>query len=303
MNQSQIDEAISELVTIRDVLRWATSQLNEAKVFFGHGTDNAWDEALLIVFGILHLAHDSQPDIINARLTVSERRKLIQAFAARINQRIPAAYLIKEAWFAGLPYYVDQRVIIPRSPIAELIEQRFAPWIEPQKVHRILDLCTGSGCIAIACAWQFPEATVDALDNSDAALAVAELNINTHGVGNQVNLINSDLFANVGEQLYDIIVSNPPYVDAEDMANLPPEYLHEPSAALAAGTDGLLIVERILQEAAKHLTQHGILIVEVGNSAERLQERYPTVPFTWLEFTRGDSEVFLLTKEQLDHVR
>lgn len=292
-------EAANELSTIRDMLRWTVSRFNEAKLFYGHGTDNAWDEAVVLVLHALHLPPNIDPKIIDARLTKNERDTIIELITERIQKKIPAAYLIHQAWFAGLPFYVDERVLIPRSPIAELIEHHFSPWIAYENVHHILDLCTGSGCIAIACALAFPEAKVDATDISTEALAVAKTNLDRHQTHKQVRLIQSDLFTKLTNKKYDIIVTNPPYVSTEEMQSLPAEYHHEPSLGLAAGKDGLDIVTIILREAKKHLEPHGILIVEVGNSEQALREQFSKTPFTWLEFERGDGGVFLLTAEQL----
>lgn len=294
------DEAILELETIRDMLRWIVSQFYAGNLFFGHGTDNAWDEAVALVLHALHLPPDINPQVIDARLTVNERRKIVRLALRRIKERIPSAYITHEAWFAGLPFYVDQRVLIPRSPIAELIEQHFSPWIAEENISRVLDLCTGSGCIAIVCALTLPDVKVDAVDISQEALEVAKLNVEKHHVKEQVRLIHSDLFAELKQEKYDIIVSNPPYVSTTELAQLPEEYHHEPALGLAAGSEGLDFAIRILREAANHLTENGILIVEVGNSEEALVERYPQIPFTWLEFQRGGGGVFLLIKAQLE---
>lgn len=293
---------ISELFTIRDILRWATSRFNEAGLYFGHGTDNAWDEAVALVLHTLHLPHMMHTHILDARLTTTERETIAKLIERRIHERIPLAYLIHEAWFASLPFYVDERVLIPRSAIGELIQNHFEPWIDPTTVESILDLGTGSGCIAIACAAYFPEAEIDAVDISPDALAVAKLNLVKHEVEDRIVLHQGDLFGPLGKKKYDIIVSNPPYVDAEDMESLPQEYRHEPVLGLAAGTTGLDIVTRILQQAGKHLHPNGILIVEVGNSERALIEAFPDVPFTWIEFQQGDGGVFLLTAEQLQNL-
>ena len=290
---------LTELHTIRDMLRWAISRFNETGLYYGHGTDSSWDEALILILRGLHLPHDINPSLLEANITSTERDRLQKLIERRIHERIPVPYLINEAWFANLPFYVDERVLVPRSPIAELIEQEFQPWIDVEAVHNILDLCTGSGCIAIACAKTFPDASVDASDISIDALAVAKINSLRHDVAEQVHLIESDLFANLPAKKYDLIISNPPYVDAEDMAALPLEYHHEPKLGLAAGVDGLDIARKILREADKYLSAHGILIVEVGNSEFALAEQFPRVPFTWLEFERGGGGVFLLTAEQL----
>lgn len=299
MEQTLINEALKQLKTVRDIVRFAATQFGLANVYFGHGTNNAWDEAVALVFPLLHLSFEQPNSVLNARLTTSEKSRLMEAIVRRIEQRIPVSYLTNKIWFAGLEFYVDQRVIIPRSPIAELIEQHFSPWILSEFVHSILDLCTGSACIAIACAKYFPEAEIDAIDISTDALAVAKINKEKHAVDN-LQLIQSDLFAKLepGKQ-YDVIVSNPPYVDANDMAGLPAEYRYEPSISLAAGDDGLDCVRRILAEAKNYLTDQGLLIVEVGNSADALIEQFSELPFTWVEFERGEAEVFILRKEDL----
>lgn len=290
---------ISELTTVRDYIRWAASHFNEAGLFYGHGTDNAWDEAVTLILHTLHLPSITYTTILDAKLTKPEREKINELVQKRISQRIPVPYLTHEAWFASLPFYVDERVLVPRSPIAELIEHQFQPWIEPHHVYQVLDLCTGSGCIAIACAKAFPDATVDASDLSADALAVAKINVLRHEVDDQVHLYQSDLFSSIPEKKYDIIVSNPPYVDAEEMSALPEEYRHEPDLGLKAGNDGLDIVSQILKKAHGYLNPDGILVVEVGNSEFALAEKYPDVAFTWLEFERGGGGIFLLSGHQL----
>jgi len=291
---------LDELVTLGDFVRWGTSRFREAELYFGHGTDNALDEAFYLVTHAVHLPHDIPPYMLQTRLTQTERADVLTLLQQRIDTRLPAPYLTHEAWFAGLSFYVDERVLIPRSPVAELIEAGFEPWVDAAKVTRILDLCTGGGCIAIASARAFPFAQVDATDVSADALAVAEKNVQNHQVGDQLTLYQGDLFAGLEGQRYDIIVSNPPYVDAEDMAALPDEYRHEPEQALASGQDGLDITRRILHQAAGFLNPEGVLIVEVGNSAAALMEAYPELPFVWLEFERGGTHVFLLPAEQLN---
>lgn len=287
------------LKTIRDFIRYATSGFNAADLYYGHGTDNAWDEAIALVLRTLHLPHDINPTVLDARLIEEERVKLIELIHQRIDKKIPVAYLIHEAWFAGLSFYVDERVLIPRSPMAELIENQFQPWIDVDQIHHILDLCTGSGCIAVACAKAFPDAIIDAADISADALAVAKLNTLKHHMEDQIHLYQSDLFSKIPEQEYDIIISNPPYVSTQEMFDLPAEFKHEPALGLAAGTEGLDCVIQILRQASEYLSPHGILIVEVGNSEYALAERFPTIPFTWLEFERGGDGVFMLTAEQL----
>lgn len=294
------NDAIEELRTMGDLVRWGASSFNEAELTYGHGTDNAFDEAFMLVRHVLHLPHDLPAYMVGARLTRNERRQVVDLLMERISSRKPAPYLIQQAWFAGMPFYVDERVLIPRSPIAELIEQGFSPWADPDAVHAILDLCTGSGCIAIACAAAFPQARVTATDNSTNALDVAAINIEKHGMQDQVELVKSDVFQNLpAGQQFDVIVSNPPYVDAADMAALTPEFLHEPGEALAAGVDGLDIVRQILRQAADYLAPQGILVVEVGNSDAALLEQYPDVPFIWPEFSRGGHGVFILSRQEL----
>ena len=272
---------------------------DQANLYYGHGTDNAWDEAVALTFSVLKLSYDEDETILTRKLTPSEAAQLLALYQKRIQRRIPVPYLTNEAWFYQLPFYVDERVIIPRSPIGELIEQQFYPWIDADKITAILDLCCGSACIAIACAHAFPTAKIDAIDLSKDALDVATINVERYQLNDQLRLIESDLFSELSTQRYDIIVSNPPYVDAVDLASMPDEYHHEPKLALAAGENGLALVEKILAKAAHYLTDNGILIVEVGNSAMALEEAYPRVPFTWLEFENGGSGVFLLTKKQL----
>lgn len=303
MKNSSLDHAIRELQTLRDMVRWGASQFNAANLAFGHGIDNAWDEALFLARHALHLTPAEDEKAADARLLSSERQQIAQLFQRRISERKPASYLTREAWFAGLPFYVDERVIIPRSPIAELIEGGFSPWFNDVPINRVLDLCTGSGCIAIACALGFPGIEVDAVDICADALAVARQNVDRHQLITAVNLIKSDLFSNLNPSSYDLIISNPPYVNQEDMAQLPPEFQHEPTLALAAGDDGLDVVARIITEAPHYLSPQGILVVEVGNSAPALEQRFPELPFLWLEFTRGGHGVFVLTAEQLRGVR
>jgi ribosomal protein L3 glutamine methyltransferase len=293
------EEALNELVTLQDLLRWGISRMNEAELYFGHGTDNARDDAVMLVSHALHLPWDIEHVWQSSKLTRSERQDIIELFARRINERMPTPYLTGEAWFYGLAFKVDERVLIPRSPIAETIAARFQPWLGDKPVHRILDLCTGSGCIGIACAMAFPEAQVELLDISFEALALADENIARHQLGDRVMALQSDLFV-AADGKYDIIVSNPPYVDADDMSCLPKEFHNEPELALAAGEDGLDLVRIMLAQARQYLSSDGVFIVEVGNSWPALEAAYPTVPFMWQEFEQGGHGVFVLTADQLD---
>jgi ribosomal protein L3 glutamine methyltransferase len=287
------------LETITDFVRWGASRFAAAGLHFGHGTDNPIDEALVLVRHALHLDHDLPQEFYSARLTENEKRAVLELIERRIAERVPAPYLTGEAWFAGLPYHVDRRVLIPRSPFAELIEAGFDPWLDSDRVQSVLDLCTGSGCIAIACALAFPAAAIDAVELSAGALEVARSNVERHGVGDQVTLVEGDLWAPVADRSYDLIVSNPPYVSDAEMAELPPEYAHEPALGLRSGADGLEFVARILEGARTHLRAGGVLVVEAGGSAEAVVAKWPELPFTWLDFTRGGGGVFLLTAEEL----
>lgn len=298
MDKIFVDEAVKDLHTLQDMLRWAVSRFNAADIYYGHGTDNPWDEALQLVLPTLYLPLDFPADMYGSRLTLSERQRVVERVIRRVNERLPVAYLTNKAWFCGLEFFVDERVLVPRSPIGELISQQFAGLIADEPQH-ILDLCTGSGCIAIACAHAFPDAEVDAVDLSGDALAVAERNIQQHGLEQQVTPIRSDLFRALPPLAYDLIVTNPPYVDAEDMADLPQEFRREPELGLAAGNDGLDLVRRILACAPDYLNEQGVLICEVGNSMVHLMDQYPDIPFTWLEFEHGGDGVFMLTKDQL----
>jgi ribosomal protein L3 glutamine methyltransferase len=290
----------SSLTTLRDYIRWGASRFAEAKLVFGHGTTTALDEAAALVLHTLQLPYNLSEFYLQSALSLEERQALIAIIERRISERKPAAYLTHEAIFAGLSFYVDERVLIPRSPIAELIAQRFSPWVEEDQVERILDLCTGSGCIAIACAYAFPNAEVDAVDLSTDALVVAEINVSKHQLVDEVMLHQSDLFDQLPDELYDIIVSNPPYVAIAEWQQLAPEFHAEPEMGFVAGETGLDLVIRILAEARDYLTPQGIVVVEVGSSAETLQATFPNIPFYWLDFERGGDGVFLLTAEQLD---
>jgi ribosomal protein L3 glutamine methyltransferase len=290
---------MNSLTTVRDFIRWGASRLGSAGLVFGHGTDNALDESASLVMHALHLGAELPDACLDAALSDAERRDVMALIEARISTRKPAAYLTHEAWFAGLPFYVDERVLVPRSPIAELIASRFEPWIVPDCVADILDLCTGSGCIAIACAGAFSGARVLATDLSREALAVARINVERHGLGGQVELLEGSLFEGIGERRFDLIVSNPPYVPHAEMQQLPEEFRHEPKLGLAAGQDGLDIVVEILRQSSRHLSADGVLVVEVGCAQEAVMEQYPSVPFLWLEFEHGGEGVFLLEQAQL----
>ncbi|MDL0429644.1 50S ribosomal protein L3 N(5)-glutamine methyltransferase [Marinobacter sp. TBZ242] len=290
---------IDDLHTVRDYLRYVSSRFADSPLFFGHGTDNVWDESVQLVMRSLHLPLENNTLFLDARLTRDERQLILERMERRIQQRVPLAYILGEAWFMGLPFHVDERVLVPRSPLGELIQNGLQPWLGDHPVRRVLDLCTGSGCIGIAAATVFDEAEVDLSDISPDALDVAAFNIEYHEVGDRVRTVRSDVFDGI-EGRYDVILSNPPYVDAEDIGDMPAEYSHEPELGLAAGGDGLDIAHRILAGAANHLNPGGLLIVEVGNSWVALQEAYPDLPFTWLEFENGGDGVFLLTAEDLN---
>lgn len=270
-------------------------------MYYGHGTDNPFDEAVYLVLRALALPFDVDDAVLDAPITGEERRRVMVLVERRIQLRLPVAYLINEAWFSGLPFYVDERVLVPRSPIAELIEERFSPWLQESAITRILDIGTGSGCIAVACALAFPHARVDAVDSSSAALAVADRNIVHYQLSDRVRLLQSDLYAALGAQRYDVIVANPPYVSANELSHLPPEYRHEPLPALHAGEGGLAVVRRLLTHTRPHLEGHGVLIVEVGNRQDAVSQAFPDLPFIWLEFERGGEGVFLLRATDLAH--
>ena len=299
MTMTKHQDALNQLTTLRDYVRYAISCFNEADLFFGHGTSGPLDEAAALVLHALHLPYDLPGGYFQSTLTQAERENVLALIDRRVRERKPLAYLTHEAPFAGQQFYVDERVLVPRSPIAELIEAEFSPWVEPDRVERILDLCTGSGCIAIACALAFPDAMVDAVDISSDALEVADINRRRLKVEDRVRTIRSDLFQALDAERYDIIVSNPPYVSTAEWQNLPVEFHAEPKLGLESGADGLDCVRQILREASNHLTEEGILIVEVGSAAEALVATFPDVPFCWLEFERGGDGIFLLTAEQV----
>jgi ribosomal protein L3 glutamine methyltransferase len=287
------------LYTIQDFIRWGASRFNEAGLFFGHGTDNALDEAAQLVLYALHLPADLPAIYRDCRLTEPERGAVADFIERRIGERKPACYLTNRAWFAGLEFFVNDDVLVPRSPLAELVEAGFDPWMDAARIQRVLDLCTGSGCIGIAAAAYLPEAEVDLVDISPGALTVASRNLARHGLEDRVRVVESDLFSGLGDRSYDVIVTNPPYLSNAELAALPEEYHKEPELGLAGGENGLDFVLRILRDAPAHLSDGGILLVEVGRSAEELEQRLPDVPFLWLEFERGGEGVFLMRREQL----
>ncbi len=290
----------SELQTLRDWLRFAVSAFNEAKLSFGHGSLSAYDEAAYLILHTLHLPLDTLEPFLDARLTNHERKALSELLKLRVEKKVPAAYLTHEAWLGDLPFYVDERVIVPRSFIAEPLREALFPWIDStEKVSRVLDMCTGSACLAILAAHIFPQARVDAVDISADALAVARRNVDDYQLNNRVQLIESNLFSQLDGQLYDLIISNPPYVDAASVAKLPAEYLHEPTLALGSGQDGLDATREILEHAAGHLTPGGILLVEIGHNRDALESAYPKLAFNWLNVAAGDEFIFILQREDL----
>ncbi|TNC99801.1 MAG: putative adenine-specific DNA-methyltransferase [Gallionellaceae bacterium] len=300
MNINQFSKASSELKTLRDCLRFAVSRFNEAKLSFGHGSLDAYDEAAYLILHTLHLPLDRLEPFLDATLTHNELLEVLNIIEKRVEERVPAAYLTHQAFLGDFSFYVDERVIVPRSFIAELLRERLTPWVEDaEMVSSVLDMCTGSGCLAILAAHAFPNSLVDAADLSPDALDVARRNVDDYGLKEQIELIETDLFSKLGGRSYDVIISNPPYVDAPSVAALPQEYLHEPKLALGSGNDGLDATRAILEHAADHLTENGILIVEIGHNRDALEAAYPDLPFTWLEVSAGDQFLFLLHREDL----
>jgi len=293
------DRIRAGLDTVGDSVRWAQQCFEEAELYFGHGTDNPWDEALHLVFGSLQLDLETDPSILDCKLSDAELERIVINVRRRVDERIPVPYLTGRAWFAGLEFRIDRRAIIPRSPIAELIERDFAPWYAGQGIERVLDLCCGSGCIGLAVAAWNPGVRVDLADIDAAALALAEENRSLLGLESRVELHQSDLFDALRGRQYDLIVTNPPYVDAGDLASMPAEYRHEPALALGSGTDGLDITRRIIASAVHFLSPDGLLVGEVGNSWEALESAFPELPFTWIELEHGGHGVFVLTAREL----
>ena len=290
----------TELMSIRDWVRYAVSQFEASDIFYGHGTNNAYDEAVWLIMSALHLPMDTLDNFFDARLTSAECSKLAGFIDQRINQHTPTAYLLKEAWLQGLKFYVDERVLIPRSFIAELLNNDLSPWIEfPEMIESAADICTGSACLGVLLAGSFPNASIDVIDISQDAIDVANINIANYGLQDQVSAIKSDMFSALKGKKYDLIISNPPYVDAPSMAALPMEYQNEPQLALGSGDDGLDHTHTLLREAAQYLNDDGILIVEIGHNRDALEQAYPNLVFNWLEVSSGTEFVFLLTKEQL----
>ena len=322
ISPEHLQEAADNLTTIRDFIRFGVTALRQYDAHLGQGTEDFFAESSALVLQTLALDWNANPDILDSKLLPSEKAEFMSLLERRINEKVPTSYLLNLAYFCEKPYYVDERVLIPRSPIAELINNRFAPYCldenhqpreaannlpentQPKMPRRILDMCTGSGCIAIALAYAFPEAEVDATDISKEALEVAAINAEHHNKQFEVALLESDLFSKIpAENQYDLIVSNPPYVDAEDMADLPAEFLHEPELALAAGQDGLDLVRKMLAQAADYLTEDGLIVIEVGNSEWAMRQNFNTVDFYWLQFQKGGSGIFALTPAQCREYR
>jgi len=292
--------ARQELLTLRDLIRYGVSRLNAAEVALGHGSDNAWDESVYLVLHALHLPLDTLEPFLDARVLTEERSRVLDLIDRRVTERVPAAYLTNEAWLRGHRFYVDKRVIVPRSPIAELLDEGLSPWVQDaQAVDNVLDMCTGSGCLAILSAMAFPYAHVDAVDVSPDALDVARRNVDDYGLADRLELHQSNLFDNLPERQYDVIVCNPPYVNSGSMDVLPQEYRHEPHLALAGGTDGMDLVRRILEAAPRFLTQDGVLVLEIGHERDFFEAAFPELSPVWLDTAEASDQLLLLTREQL----
>ncbi len=292
--------ARQELLTLRDLIRYGVSRLNAAQVALGHGSDNAWDETVYLVLHALHLPLDTLEPFLDARVLSEERNRVLELIDRRVTERVPAAYLTNEAWLRGHRFYVDARVIVPRSPIAELLDEGLSPWEQDaQTVDSVLDMCTGSGCLAILSALAFPYAQVDAVDVSPDALEVARRNVDDYGLADRLALHQSDLFDNLPERQYDVIVCNPPYVNSGSMDVLPQEYRHEPQLALAGGTDGMDLVRRILQAAPRYLSENGVLVLEIGHERDFFEAAFPELSPVWLDTEEASDQLLLLTREQL----
>lgn len=292
--------ARQELLTLRDLIRYGVSRLNAAQVALGHGSDNAWDETVYLVLHALHLPLDTLEPFLDARVLTEERNRVLELIDRRVTERVPAAYLTNEAWLRGHRFYVDARVIVPRSPIAELLDEGLSPWVQDaQAVDSVLDMCTGSGCLAILSALTFPYAQVDAVDVSPDALEVARRNVDDYGLGDRLALHQSDLFDSLPERQYDVIVCNPPYVNSGSMDVLPQEYRHEPHLALAGGADGMDLVRRILQAAPRYLSENGVLVLEIGHERDFFEAAFPELSPVWLDTEAASDQLLLLTREQL----
>ena len=299
MSQTQL---FKELFSIRDWLRYAVSQFESSDIFFGHGTSNAYDEAVWLIFGFLHLPHDTIENFLDAHITSKEKKDLLFLIEKRINDKVPTAYLLNEAWLRDYKFYVDERVIIPRSLIAESLSENLYPWIDdPETIYSALDLCTGSGCLGIMMAHSFQNATIDLVDLSEKALQVAQINVDQYGLDDRIELIRSDLFDGLKGRKYDLIISNPPYVNQASVNNFPMEFLKEPSMALGSGDEGLDHTIRIIDEVKQYLNDGGMLIVEIGHNKEALLDKFPELQFQWLDVSLGNDFVFMLQKSQLSN--
>jgi len=293
----------NNFATVRDILRYAITRFNTEKLFFGHGTNNAFDEAAYLILHTLKLPLDQLEPFLDARLLQGEIDNLLRVIMRRTEDRVPAAYITNEAWLGGYRFFVDERVIVPRSFIAELIPEHFSPWVQdPAQIEHALDLCTGSGCLPVLLADAFPQAQIDAVDISPEALQVARRNVDDYELGSRITLVESDLYTKLPARKYDLIISNPPYVNADSMRKLPQEYLQEPQLALAGGKDGMDLVRKIVKGAAQRLTPHGVLIVEIGNERAHAEAAFPELELTWVSTSAGDDMVFLLTADQLQHL-